>query len=353
MNNSLKKFRNKFLVVIILFSFVFQIDKVFADDLPELPSLPEFDNVLPPEGMDAFAPSETPAQIAEPKPQISTPQGVNQAKVQTTSKQAVSSSQVAKSATVKANNKQAVTKTTLTPVNKTKTTSNGSQKNNTTQTPQKVKLTTQKTYSSNSNNSYYTNNSKTFVVPKGKKFKVVLANNISSNTPIGTRVTFKSLYPETSRYITIPAGTTFYGKVTDSHPPQYTGNGGLIVIKVTQMVYKGRSYPIEATVSVADGQRIFFNNIKGERTYLKSIPKAIKPGANYFSKMWKVTKRLARNESGVEIILTPFSFTAGAVVYVANFIASPVLAIFYKGNSITIPANSKFTIKLREDAILY
>lgn len=346
MNNSLKKFRNKLLIVVILFSFVLQIGIVNAEDLPELPSLPEFENVLPPDGVDAFAPSETPAQIAEPKPQVVSPQT-------TTAKSSTTSPVVSKSTTVSTSSKQQVSKTTLTPVNKTKSTTSSSQKNSTGQAIQKVKLTTQKTSTSSSNNSYYANNSKTFVVPKGKKFKVVLSNNISSSTPAGTRISFKSLYPETSRYITIPAGTVFYGKITDSHPPQYTGNGGLIVIKVTQMVYKGKNYPIEATISVADGQRVFFNNIKGERTYLKSIPKAIKPGANYFSKMWKVTKRLARNESGVEIILTPFSFIAGTVVYVANFIASPVLAIFYKGNAITIPANSKFTIKLSEDAILY
>ena len=118
------------------------------------------------------------------------------------------------------------------------------------------------------------------------------------------------------------------------------------------MVYKGYAYPIDATISVADGKHIFFNNIKGERMYLKSIVKSVKPGAGYFKKMWKVTKKLARNESGVEIILTPFSFIAGSVVYVANLVASPVLAIFYKGKSITIPAGSQFTIKLREDAVL-
>ena len=78
----------------------------------------------------------------------------------------------------------------------------------------------------------------------------------------------------------------------------------------------------------------------------------MKPGTGYFKKMWKVTKKLAKNESGVEIILTPFSFIAGSVVYVANLVASPVLAIFYKGQSITIPAGSQFTIKLREDAVL-
>ena len=86
--------------------------------------------------------------------------------------------------------------------------------------------------------------------------------------------------------------------------------------------------------------------------YLRSIPKSVKPGAKYFKKMWKVTKRLAKNENGVEIILTPFSFVAGTVVYAANAAASPVLAIFYKGKSISIPAGSQFTIQLTDDVFI-
>ena len=61
---------------------------------------------------------------------------------------------------------------------------------------------------------------------------------------------------------------------------------------------------------------------------------------------------LAKNDSGVEIILTPFSLLTGTVVWAVNFVTSPVLAIFYKGKSITIPKDSPFTIQLREDAIL-
>lgn len=334
----------KIISLLILVSFLLiNIGTANSETLPELPNLPtepEFDTVIPPDNLDVFAPSETPAQT------------VSKPVVQTAKPTKPESPTVTQSSTIK-----------VTPVNNTtkstQTSQTAAQKTvNTNPPPKQVPNTTQtKTVSqkpvNTANNSYYKNNLKNAIVlPKGKKFKVQLAQSVSSNSPVGTNVKFTSLYPETTTYVTIPAGTSFYGKITNSHKPQITGNGGLIEIDVTRMTYKGRTYQIDAKVSVANGKRIFFNNIKGQRMYLRSIPKTMQPGSKFFGKMWKVTKKLAKNESGVEIILTPFSLLTGTVVYAVNAVSSPVLAIFYKGKSITIPANSKFTIQLQEDVSL-
>lgn len=304
------------ILILLIFCYV-NSGLVFAADydLPELPTLPSLE-IYTDGPVDAFSPSTAPPQIAPKKP-------VN---VQAQS--------------TKSNVKQTTTNT--------KTTTKPS--SNSTKTPVK---TVNKQPINSSKNTYYKNNIKnSYVVPKGKKFKVRIAQTVSSSTPEGTRISFKSVYPETSRYITIPAGTIFKGRVSNSHPPYLTGNGGLIVINVDQMVYNGQTYEVDAKVSVANGKRIFLNNIKGKRMYLRSIPKAMKPGTTFFKKMWRVTCKLAKNESGVEIILTPFSFITGTVVYAVNFVTSPVLAIFYKGKSITIPADSPFTIQLREDVYI-
>lgn len=284
---------------------------VIAESLPDLPVLPDFDTVLPPDGIDAFSPSTTPSQVAPQKP--------TQTTAQTATKQTPATS---------ITNSKPPSEVITQPALKT-------------EKPAAVK-----------NNSYYKNNLKSYVVPKGKKFKVRLQQTISDKTPEGTRISFVSTYPETSTYVTVPAGTVFKGRISDSHPPYITGNGGLIVIKVDQIIYKGRAYDIDAKVSIANGKHIFFNNIKGKRMYFQSIPKALKPGTKFFKKMWRVTCNLAKNESGVEIILTPFSLLTGTVVYALNLATSPVLAIFYKGKSITIPSGSPFTIQLREDAVL-
>ena len=79
----------------------------------------------------------------------------------------------------------------------------------------------------------------TAVLKKGKKFRVKLQNAVSDKTKPGSRVSFVSTAPETFTYITIPAGTVFKGRIVDSHQPYISGNGGLIVIKVDEMVYKG------------------------------------------------------------------------------------------------------------------
>ena len=284
---------------------------VIAESLPDLPVLPDFDTVLPPDGIDAFSPSTTPSQVAPQKP--------TQTTAQTATKQTPATSTT---------NSKPPSEVITQPALKT-------------EKPAAAK-----------NNSYYKNNLKSYVVPKGKKFKVRLQQTISDKTPEGTRISFVSTYPETSTYVTVPAGTVFKGRIADSHPPYITGNGGLIVIKVDQIIYKGRTYDIDAKVSIANGKHIFFNNIKGKRMYFQSIPKALKPGTKFFKKMWRVTCNLAKNESGVEIILTPFSLLTGTVVYALNLVTSPVLAIFYKGKSITIPSGSPFTIQLREDAVL-
>ena len=286
----------KILIFFIITGFLFvQCPFSFAkDELPDLPALPDFDSVMAPDGIDAFAPSSTPAQVAP--------------------KETVSTTTPAPS-TVQKNNVSQTTK----PVSKQPSTPPSTVVTQPAVIPQKPVNT--------ANNSYYKNNLKnSYVVPKGKKFKVRLQQTISDKTPEGTRISFVSVYPETSTYITIPSGTIFKGKIS--------------------------AYEIDAKVSVANGKRIFLNNIKGKRQYFQSIPKAMKPGNRYFKKMWRVTCNLAKNDSGVEIILTPFSLLTGTVVWAVNFVTSPVLAIFYKGKSITIPKDSPFTIQLREDAIL-
>lgn len=312
----MKKIISIFLLL-SLFSIHFSSAYALDDELPDLPTLPSLE-IYTDEPIDAFSPSETPAQIAPKKTQQTTVQP---------------SSNISKPA-VKPSTKPAAKPSTNQAAKPSKTS---------VKTPSKSVV-------NNTKNSYYKNNLKnSYIVPKGKKFKVRLAQSISSNTPEGTRISFKSVYPETARYITIPTGTIFKGRITNSHPPYITGNGGLIVINVDQMIYNGHAYEIDAKVSVANGKRIFFNNIKGKRMYFQSIPKAMRPGTKFFKKMWRVTCNLAKNESGVEIILTPFSLITGTLVYAVNLVVSPVLAIFYKGKSITIPADSQFTIQLRED----
>ena len=188
-------------------------------------------------------------------------------------------------------------------------------------------------------------------INKGKKFKVKNTANLSDSLRKGTVISFVSTQTETNKYITIPKGTTFKGIVEDSHTPNLTGNGGLLVIRVNKMIYNKRAYNINAKITIANQKHIFFNNIKGKHQYWKNAKKSTTKGKKIYDKMWAKTKKYFH--PGIEIIISPIAFVTGTVVYAVNIAVSPVLAIFSKGGKLTIPKNSAFEIKILEDAVIY
>lgn len=190
---------------------------------------------------------------------------------------------------------------------------------------------------------------KQIVLRKGTRFKLRLQTSISDRTPVGSKVYFVSVYPETSRYLTIPSGTVFRGQVVDSHSPQIAGNGGLIVVEVNEMIYKNSVYYINAKVGVADYRRIYLNNIKGKHKIFKNICAFSRPGRHFMRRMWRVAGQLS---NGPEIVLSPIAIVGGLVVYGTNIAVSPVFSIFSTGDSIMIPDGAYFEIKLRQDALI-
>jgi len=186
---------------------------------------------------------------------------------------------------------------------------------------------------------------------QGTKIRVKLLKSISDRSQKGTPVVFVSEYPVSTTYFTIPMGTVFNGEIANSHKPQLSGNGGLIVVRINSVVLNGEIRPINGAVSEANFRKVFFNNIKGNRKYISSMFKSMKPGCRFFRKMLGVTGNLAHG--GSEIILTPFSLGTGILVMAGNVFVSPMLAIFYKGDSIYFHEGSDFEIKLVQDVFIY
>lgn len=187
-------------------------------------------------------------------------------------------------------------------------------------------------------------------IKQGTVFKVKSQNAVSDSSRIGTVISFVSQEPVTQTYVTIPAGTIFKGKVVDSHLPQKTANGGLIVISVNSMAFRGSNVRVNAKITKANHKKIFLNNIKGERKYFKSMADSTKAGNRFYKKMARTTSKLA-NGNGT-VLLTPFTVITGVAGYAANVVCSPVLALFKKGGRISIPAGSDFEIKMLEDVYL-
>lgn len=186
---------------------------------------------------------------------------------------------------------------------------------------------------------------------KGTKIYLKLQTSISDRTRRGAKVSFISQFPVSTTYYTIPSGTQFLGQIISSHKPQFTGNGGLIVISINSVILNGSVQPINASVTKANSKFIFFNNIKGRRKYICSVFKSMRPGARFLKEMMSLSGNLLGQ--GSSAFVAPFSFALGVLAFGGNIIISPALALFYKGESIHFTEGSNFVIKLAEDVYIY
>ena len=182
---------------------------------------------------------------------------------------------------------------------------------------------------------------------KGTKFKLRIEQPIDDSAAVGSSIMFSSLLPESNKFITIPAGTKFIGSVQDSHLPQISANGGLLVISIDALIYNNKRYPLNAKVTMVGNKHIFQNNIKGKHTYWKGVVNSAKPSIKFYKKAWNTTKKFAKD--GLEVILTPITFVGGVTVLAVGSISSPVVALFSKGERLFINKGTHFQIKLLED----
>ena len=184
-------------------------------------------------------------------------------------------------------------------------------------------------------------------VKKGTVFSVINSSAITDRQSRGSTVKFRVSKQINTKHYSIPASTLFTGEIVEVHQPQITCNGGLVAIQVYSMTYKGQTIPLNAYVTRANDKKVFFNDIKGERTYLKTMWKKGGWGRNLFNSMVNLTVRLGADTSTV--VLSPFPFLYGTLCLGANALFSPITAFFSKGGHVSIPANSKFNLKLSED----
>ncbi len=224
--------------------------------------------------------------------------------------------------------------------------SNNLDVNNYNQNPKKIeaRLQQQKFIQNSPNKTY-------IVIKKGTRVKLKLLNSISDTSKRGTRLTFISTAPVSTTYFTIPTGSVFHGQVIKSHKPQFTGNGGLIEISINSVILDGNTQPILTSVTRANGKLIFFDNIKGNRKYVNSVFKSIKPGYRYCSQMIKLSVNLLGK--GSSAFVSPFSLALGFLALGGNILVSPVIALIYKGDSIHFAQGSQFTVRLDQDCYIY
>lgn len=184
----------------------------------------------------------------------------------------------------------------------------------------------------------------------GTTFNVKNSAKISDWQQKGATVKFTLKTPIKKKKYSIPIGTVFTGEIIESHQPQITCNGGLVVIRIKSMTLSGRMYPINAYVTRANSKNIFLNNIKGNRTYLKTTWNKGNWGRTLFNRMLTLTVNLGGE--GSTLILSPFPFAYGTICLGLNTLTSPICAFFAKGGHVSIPAGSDFTIRLLDAAYI-
>lgn len=187
-------------------------------------------------------------------------------------------------------------------------------------------------------------------IRKGTVINVVNSTKVNDWLAKGNTIKFYTKEPLVKKKYTIPANTVFYGEIIETHQPQITCNGGLVVIRVKKMIYKGQTIPINAYITRANDKMIFLNNIKGNRTYLKTTYQKGNWGRTMFNKMMTITINLGGD--GSTILLSPFPFAYGTICIGLNTLTSPICAFFSKGGHVSIPTGSQFKIKLLEDTFV-
>lgn len=182
-------------------------------------------------------------------------------------------------------------------------------------------------------------------------FETKSNQKINNWLSVGSSVSFTTTAPVYKKNITIPTGTIFKGTITDVHKPQATGNGGLVVIKITSMTFNGKTYPVNAKITNANAKNIYLNNIKGQRQYWANAGKQVDKGEAFYQRARKTSTKLANNPIG--IIISPIPTIVGVAGYTVSTAISPITSIFAKGGNVSIPTGSSFEIRLNESAYIY
>ena len=181
-------------------------------------------------------------------------------------------------------------------------------------------------------------------IPQWTTFTAKSNQAISGYSRKGIKVSFTTTENIYKKEVTIPAGTKFYGEIVNSHGAQSTGNGALVVLKITSMTYNGTTYQVRGNITKAKSKKIFFNNIKGQRQYIAGIGKQIDKGENFYKKTRRVSSKMSDNP--ILVILSPIPTLVGFVSYAGCTALSPITALITKGGNLNLPAGSVFEIKL-------
>lgn len=188
-------------------------------------------------------------------------------------------------------------------------------------------------------------------IKRGTKVRAVSQNWASDSANAGNKISFTTTKPIVGKFISIPANSTLKGRIVSAHLPQFGGNGGLIKIEIENVIIDGATHYADGKITKANGKHIYLNNIKGERQYAKAVKTQIGKSHKFFQKAMKKTSVFASD--GATVILSPFTFLGGTLVWAGGVATSPIIGLKSKGKRISLPPNTLYEIKFTKDVYIW
>ena len=190
----------------------------------------------------------------------------------------------------------------------------------------------------------------TVKVDKSKKFIVQSLQPMSSSSPIGTVVNFKSVRSETLIPGAQPTEVIFTGQIIENNPPRLVGRSSTLKLKIDTMKVGNITYHTVAYISRMGKKMVMTGVLTGNPIYMENLADTANRGTITIDKVYKDPCKF--HCESIKSPIRPLYYLGGAVLQVADLLLSPVICVFKRGGEIEIHQYTSFEIKLEDSVSL-
>lgn len=209
-------------------------------------------------------------------------------------------------------------------------------------------------YSEYNNNNLYeylkTIELDTVKIDKNKKFIVQSMQPMSSSSPIGTVIEFKSIRDEALIPGGQPSEIVFTGKIIENKPPRIAGRSSTLKLEIDRMKVGNITYHTIAYISKMGKKMVMTGVLSGNPVYINNLADTANRGTITIDKVYKDPCQYSCES--IKTPMRPFYYIGGAVLQLADLFLSPVICVFRRGGEIDIPQYTSFEIKLEDGVSL-
>lgn len=190
----------------------------------------------------------------------------------------------------------------------------------------------------------------TVKIDKKKKFIVQSLQPMSSSSPIGTTINFKTVRDETLIPGAQPTEVIFTGQIIENNPPRLVGRSSTLKLKIDKMKVGNITYHTIAYISKMGKKMVMTGVLTGNPIYMENLADTANRGTITIDKVYKDPCQYSCDS--IKTPIRPFYYLGGAVLQIADLFLSPVICVFKRGGEIEIPQYTSFEIKLEDDMSL-